>query len=351
VLRYLRVAVPRIWAGHGPVALLLYPLTLIHRLYRGLRAIGWRLGLTAPQTLTVPVVVVGNLNVGGSGKTPLVIHLVHALREAGYHPGVIARGYGGSSKTGQLVGADSDPLICGDEPLLIHFLTRAPVAVGADRVAVARHLLQHHPECDLILADDGLQHRRLHRDLEIALLNEAGLGNRWLLPAGPLRDPLSRLKQVDAVVLNGVVDPIRIHSPFFRMQTHMQGLTRLAPSADHSTLAELAQRQSSGPLRILAVCAIGNPDRFFQGLRDHGLTIDTKALPDHDPIQPTDLRSAGPGDLILITEKDAVKCARDDQLSVDPRIWVVSLGCQVDPGLLTFITDRLKGISDGSQTP
>ena len=141
----------------------------------------------------VPVVVVGNLYVGGTGKTPLAIELVRALQRRGWRPGVVSRGYGGTARSARLVDAEATATEVGDEPLLIARATQAPVAVGSRRVAAARQLLRAHSDCDVIVADDGLQHLRLARDVEIALVDERGLGNGWLLPAGPLREPASRL--------------------------------------------------------------------------------------------------------------------------------------------------------------
>jgi len=188
------------WQRRGLLARLLYPLHLLHHAWRRVRAIGYRVGLARPVRLPVPVIVIGNLYVGGTGKTPLVIDLVRALRARGWSPGVVCRGYGGRSHEPALVSANADPALCGDEPLLIHYVTGAPVAVGRDRVAAARLLLATHATCNVLLADDGLQHRRLARDVEIALLNSAGIGNGLLLPAGPLRDPPERLRQAFRVV-------------------------------------------------------------------------------------------------------------------------------------------------------
>lgn len=334
------------WQHRGLLACSLYPLHLVHRLWRALRALPYRLGLARPVKLPVPVIVVGNLRVGGTGKTPLVIEIVRALRARGWSPGIVSRGYGGQARQPTLVNVGSDPAQCGDEPLLIRCLTGCPVAVGRDRVAAARLLLSTHSSCNVIVADDGLQHRRLARDVEIVLLDAAGVGNGWLLPAGPLRDPPERLRAVDAVVLHGLVPAVRIYSPFFRMQTSISDATCIAPPARQMSLAEMAREQREGKLRLLAMCAIGNPERFFSLLRDQGLRFDAVALPDHDRIT-APMIGRGRYDRVLMTEKDAVKCHGDARLGHDERIWIVPLRTELDGSLLQFVAARLGRESDG----
>jgi tetraacyldisaccharide 4'-kinase len=341
--------VRRAWQRRGALALALYPLHLLHRAWRGLRTLAYRMGANPPVHLPVPVIVVGNLTVGGTGKTPLVIELVAALRQRGWSPGVVSRGFGGRSTHATLVEGDVDARQCGDEPLLIRYLSGAPVAVGPDRVAAARLLLARYAQINVLIADDGLQHRRLGRNLEIAILNGAGTGNGWLLPVGPLRDPPGRLRSVDAVVLHGAVPAVRIYTPFYRMYTSVTEATSLRPPTQRIGLAELALEQQAQKLRLLAICAIGSPERFFAQLREYGLQFDRRALPDHDSIDATML-PAQRYDRILMTEKDAVKCHRDARLGQDPRIWVVPLHCQLDPGLVEFILARLGASPYGPKT-
>lgn len=341
VRSWLHRRVLRTWQARGPLARLLYPLTWVYRLGRSLHA--W--GQTAVR-VDVPVVVVGNLRVGGTGKTPLVIRLTEALRERGWHPGVVSRGYGGQAgDAARLVDADADPNRFGDEPVLIRYTTAVPVAVGKDRVAAARLLRRMHPEIDVIIADDGLQHRRLARNVELALINETGTGNGWQLPAGPLREPVRRLERVDAVVLHGATPPVRIHTPFFRMRTAIRNAVRMADPPQRQSLAELSQAQRERDLRLLAFCAIGNPDRFFAMLRAHGLVFDTLALPDHEPIDAAVLAGKS-HDRILVTSKDAVKCHRDARLRKDERIWVVPLEVDLDPACVDFVERRIAATAD-----
>jgi len=349
VRAWLHRRVRRSWQRRGLLALLLRPLHWLHRLWRGVRALGRHAGLGRPVRFPVPVVVVGNLSVGGTGKTPLVIEIVRALRARGWSPGIVSRGYGGRTQRPVLVDPSSDAAQCGDEPLLMRHLAGCPVAVGRDRVAAARLLLATHGACNILIADDGLQHRRLGRNLEIAILDATGVGNGLLLPAGPLRDPPERLRQVDAVVLHGIVPPVRIYSPFFRMQTGISDATCLATPTRQMSLAQMAQEQRAGGQRLLAICAIGNPERFFGQLREQGLQFDAVALPDHDRI---DASMVAPGryQRVLMTEKDAVKCHRDARLGHDERIWVVPLHTRIDEALFDFLAARLGKESNGSKT-
>ncbi len=339
--------VRRIWQKRGLVARLLWPASLLFALGRSLAAGVYRAGLRRPQHVGVPVVVIGNLYAGGTGKTPLVIELVSRLRQRGWRPGVVSRGYGGSARRPRLVTEGSDASECGDEPLLIAAATGAPVAVGRNRLAAARLLRTMHPSCDVLIADDGLQHRRLARDVEIAVIHGRGIGNGWLLPAGPLREPPRRLRDVDAVVFNGQVQPVRIYSPFFLLRTGIVDTYCLCRPERRSTLHELVREQARDSLKLLAACGIGTPEAFFQMLRDHGLRFRTLALPDHYAYRHSPFPRSGV-DRILITEKDAVKCRADRTLAHDERLWVVPLHARVDGQLTDMIEDRLQGARHGS---
>ncbi len=335
------------WQGRGICARLLYPLSALHGLARAVAVGAYRIGLKRAQRVGLPVVVIGNLYAGGTGKTPLLIEVVRSLRQRGWHPGVVSRGYGGSATQACLVSAASSASECGDEPLLIASATGAPVAIGRDRVAAARLLHNTHPSCDVLITDDGLQHRRLARDVEIAVIHPRGLGNGWLLPAGPLRDPPRRLRQVDAVVFNGRVQPVRIFSPFFRMHTSIVEAYSLARPERRVMLADLAHSQTRAPLHVLAACGIGTPEQFFLMLKELGLRFDPLALPDHFAFRGNPFPLAG-YERILITEKDAVKCRVDRALAHDERLWVVPLRASLDPQLTDLIESRLQGASHGS---
>jgi tetraacyldisaccharide 4'-kinase len=337
----------RMWQERGPCARLLWPVSVLHRLFRALVVAAYRIGLKRSERVGIPVVVIGNLYTGGTGKTPVVIELVNLLKQRGWRPGVVSRGYGGNAQQACLVTGSSDASECGDEPLMIAAATGAPVAIGRDRVAAARLLRNTHPSCNVLVADDGLQHRRLARDMEIAVIHGRGLGNGWLLPAGPLRDPPHRLREVDAVIFNGQVQPVRIFSPFFHLRTEIADAYCLARPDRRASLADLVRQQEQGGMRLLAACGIGAPESFFQMLREQGLRFDVLALPDHYAYRnnPFPLSRF---DRILITEKDAVKCRADRMLAHDERLWVVPLHASLDRQLTDMIETRLQGAQHGS---
>lgn len=276
------------------------------------------------RAFAVPVAIVGNISVGGSGKTPLIIALVKALNARGYRVGVVSRGYGGRAQSYPLdVVEGLSAAQCGDEPLLIAQACRCPVVVAPDRVAAVERLLET-DNCDLILSDDGLQHYRLHRDIEIAVVDAArGLGNRYCLPAGPLRESAQRLNQVDFVLVNGGSDNsasgAALPMPSANIQSHH---IALQPSvfrhlASGKTVAPCDWMESSS---VHAVAAIGNPERFAATLETLGLAVDLIGCDDHQPLQLADL-SFDDDRPVIITAKDAVKYAD----TVTDRIWVLEV--------------------------
>ncbi len=306
-------------------------------------------GVLAVQRLPVPVLVVGNLTVGGSGKTPLVIALAHALRDGGWRPGVISRGHGrGESRhaTSMEVTTLSSPDLSGDEPLLIARAACVPVFVDADRPRAARTLLAAHPEVNIIISDDGLQHYALERDIEIAVFDERGAGNGCLLPSGPLREPLSRAAALTALVANdsgGHTAARGLYQRFpamHQMRLMPQACYRLGNSTEMNALAALATLAPRG--RIAAVAGIGNPARFFATLRAGGLGSGSgfteHVFPDHHAYTRAELASID-ADILILTEKDALKCAAFN----DDRVWVLPVTAQVDNTLIELILEKLRG--------
>ncbi|MFP5410352.1 MAG: tetraacyldisaccharide 4'-kinase [Gammaproteobacteria bacterium] len=325
----------RLWTRTGFVTLLLAPFALLFALVVGLRRLAYRRGWRPSVAVGVPVVVVGNITVGGSGKTPLVIWLVERLRAQGWRPGVVSRGYGGSARGCVEVMPDSEPALTGDEPLLIRIKADVPVVVGRDRVAAARWLLAHHPGVDVIVSDDGLQHYRLARDVEIAVVDAAvGLGNRWPLPAGPLREPPGRLREVDAVVqvLRGTAVPRRDLGPKAWHVDYRPGRAwRLQAPSARLALADLPPRD------WVAATGIGRPQGFFDMLRAQGLAVETRAFPDHHAFRPGELPIEG---AVLMTEKDAVKC----RPFAGTDWWAVELDVAPEKGFMDWLDARLATI-------
>lgn len=318
----------RHWYRLSPVSLLLFPLSLVFRLLVASRRLLFRVGALSSVRLRVPVVIVGNLTVGGTGKTPLILALVEALRAKGLRPGVLSRGHGGNDTGPRAVSGGDDAAQVGDEPLLLAERSGCPVWIGADRAAAARALLASCPRCDVILCDDGLQHYRLQRDFEIAVEDERGFGNGLLLPAGPLREPASR--RVDATVVNGA-EP---KPGAFRMRLAPAGLYRVDGQG-----APLAQSELSGK-RLHAVAGIGNPERFFEGLSRMGFTFSAHPFPDHHAFQAAELEFAD-CDFVLMTEKDAVKCRHFGRRD----LIAVRVEAELDSALAELILERIHGLA------
>ena len=324
------------WRGRGPLASLLLPMGLVFFAIAALRRMAYRFNWLKSERLPVPVVVIGNIIAGGAGKTPLTLWLAQQLVAAGRKPGIISRGYGRAGKDIRKVGAGGAALDVGDEPLLLARRSGCPVYVGADRGAAGRALLTVHPECDLILCDDGLQHYGLRRDVEVAVIDRRGMMNGWPLPAGPLREPASRLASVDALVLNETVQaPVRSVSTF-AMRLAGQLFYRIDDPRITSSASDLAGKT------LHAVAGIGEPQRFFDHLAQLGLQFESHSFPDHHRYSAEDLKFRG--DALLMTEKDALKCAG---LSTQP-IWVLPVDAIVEPDLARHILDILEKKTDGS---
>ena len=365
---------PRLWftpkralaPSNKLLLLLLCPLSWVFSALVCVRRLLYRTGIFASVRVSVPVIVVGNITVGGSGKTPLVLWVVNELKARGWQPGIISRGYGGTLKGGETVSAvsaNSTADEVGDEPLQLFRQSGAPVFVGRDRVAAARALLHAHPACTILVSDDGLQHYRLQRSFEIVVFDARGAGNANLLPAGPLREPLSRLKSADALVFNlsgesekseeseksslkfltlPAFSSLQMTSaikdqPQFAMTLHGERFFKLSNRAVSCSAAELRGKN------LIAVAGIGDPQRFFSQLDLLGLQFSAHPFPDHHRYSQADFSSFGDG-ILVMTEKDAVKCAN---LTLN-QAWVLPVEANCAPlagdkALIDLILEKQHG--------
>lgn len=316
------IALERIWYRPGGWGAMLAPMgalfaALAHRRRRFLQH------RHQGRRFAAPVVVVGNIAVGGTGKTPLLIALAGRLCARGRRPGIVSRGYGGRPGAEPVLVTPAHPAaVVGDEPRLIALTTGCPVVVCPDRSAAVDWLLAN-CVCDLVLCDDGLQHYRLHRDFEIAVVDGArGLGNGRCLPAGPLREPAARLAEVDAVVVNG--GDYRPPVPALRMALRPTALRHLASGRSLPATAPLADWAPER--RVHAVAAIGHPARFRDTLESLGVQAQLHALPDHHPLSAGDVQFDD-GLPVVVTAKDAVKC----EGFANPRLWVLEVAAELAP--------------------
>ena len=326
---------PRHWLSRShPCAMLLRPVAWVFGRLRALRERLYDFKIFKTHRLPVPVVVVGNVVAGGVGKTPLVMELVQHLRHMGYQPGVVSRGYGRKRKTCQVVTNRSTAAEVGDEPLLIARVCQAPVAVASNRVQAAKALLAAHPECNVLVSDDGLQHLALGRDIEIVLFDERGLGNNWLLPAGPLREPWPRKPRCRThLVLNDITRSLASYA--------------LDESGQQYALSTLTDQT------LQALAGIAKPDTFFQMLCEQGLTlVSTNSYPDHQDFAKSNMArklADSPSAIWLCTEKDAVKL-----WPLFPeyahRILAVPLTLNLDATFLSVFNVTIQSLMQPSKT-
>jgi tetraacyldisaccharide 4'-kinase len=320
------------WYGQRPIALLFVPLSWLFGLVVKLRLLFYKKGWAKSTRVAVPVIVVGNVTVGGTGKTPVVIWIAELLKAAGYSPGVISRGYGGiASSWPQQVRADSDSRVVGDEAKVLARRTDCPVAVGPNRVDSAQALIDHH-QCDIIISDDGLQHYALQRDIEIALVDgERRYGNGFLLPAGPLREPVERLKSVDFVICNGLAN-----SDEYPLKVEGEEAVKLLDESERLKLDSFRSESCHG------IAGLGNPSRFFSHLKKYGLTVEPHIFPDHFKYTEKDI-NFNDDKHILMTEKDAVKCTH----MAKEKHWYVPIKAQMTQKfgltLLSLIKEKING--------
>lgn len=318
----------RVWEHRGPLAWALRPLSM---LYGALAAAERRRGAAKAQHAGLPTIVVGNVIAGGAGKTPVTQAIVRHLKQRGWTPGIISRGYGRSTDDCRAVTPLSNPADVGDEPLLLAQSTGVPVFVAPQRIDAARALRAAHPDVDILVCDDGLQHTALARDVEICVFHDGGVGNGWQLPAGPLREPWPR--KVDAVLHTGPAPAgTPASQPAFAMQRQ---LAPYAVRADgrHVPLSQLRQQ----PVHALA--AVARPERFFAMLQAQGLQLaHAEALPDHYNFESWK-RSSTLDEVLVCTEKDAVKL-----WPLQPDALAVPLALDIPPAFFTLLDQRLPAL-------
>ncbi len=312
--------------------LLLLPLSAIFFLISFARKYLYRFNFLKSYKLKVPVVIVGNISLGGTGKTPLVIHLANELKKNGYHPGIVSRGYGSRAIGATEVNQKSNTDEVGDEPILIQKHTRMPVFVSKDRVMAAQALVKKYKKIDVILSDDGIQHYRLMRDIEVLVIDGTRkFGNGYLLPAGPLREPIYKLNDVDAIVCNHK----KVIGDSYLMKYKREFLINLKTNQAIS-LNKVRLRN------IHAIAGIGNPDLFFNDLKSLGLVFDSSAYKDHYRFTKKDFKTMN-GKNIIMTEKDAVKCEKFAQ----DKFWYVPVSVEIDSKFIDVILKKLKYKSHG----
>jgi tetraacyldisaccharide 4'-kinase len=320
----------RIWYDRATPPWWLLPLSLAYGAAAGSRRYLYAKRLRKSTRLSSPVVVVGNLSVGGTGKTPLVCWLVARLTDLGFKPGVVTRGYGGSSAGVRLIDSSDDPAAVGDESILLARRTGGPVAIGRDRPAASQLLVD--AGCDVVVSDDGLQHYALARDCEIIVIDgDRRFGNGWLLPAGPLRETPARLAAANVIVVNGGRAPAG-----GALSMRLEATSALRVIGEGAKALDAFAGSS-----VHAVAGIGNPQRFFNMLRAHGIEVVGHPLPDHAHLQAADIFFADERP-VLMTEKDAVKCGA----IAGPHHWYVPVTASFDGGqsnvLLGIVTQAIQ---------
>jgi tetraacyldisaccharide 4'-kinase len=326
LIHLLNDALNGMWRTRNVGSILLWPLSWVYRSAMAVRAGAYRSGWFSTHRFDVSVIVVGNISVGGTGKTPIVAAIANHLREHGWSPGIVSRGYGGKAKNWpQAVTPTSSPNLVGDEPVLLARRTHCPVVVAPDRPEAVRRLLAEN-NCDVVISDDGLQHLALHRDVEIAVVDtEFRLGNGFCLPAGPLREPASRLDELDYVICDGKDDPGYHYTLEGDTAVNLADTELRRPLVDFSNAT------------VHAVAGIGRPSRFFEFLRRSGLEVVEHPFPDHHRFSATDLAFTG-DDVVLMTQKDAVKC----ESVATGNMWYVPVDAMLDTVFYNELIERLN---------
>lgn len=328
---------PTQWSKFSLAHIVLLPLSWCFGWLVYIRRCLYHHGIFRRVTLPVPVIIVGNINVGGTGKTPLVIYLAKLLKDNGFQPGIISRGFGADINAVKAVNAQSKVDEVGDEPVLICQRTQCPVYVGRKRTLVAQALLADYPRCDVIISDDGLQHYHLDRSIELVVVDGViGFGNGALLPAGPLRESTNRLQQADLLVVNGGWQQAGSLNTITSVPNVVMQLQVGRFYCLNKTNQQFDASHFLGK-NITAIAGIGNPKRFFDQLSSMGLSFNAKSYPDHYAFAPSDIASIN-ADIILMTEKDAVKC----KVFADDRCWVLPIDAHLDEAFASQLITKVK---------
>ena len=359
---------PAFWEKRGLKALLLWPVSLVFGWLTNLRKALYTLGILRSNSIRVPLVIVGNIRVGGTGKTPTVLAIAKALHTHGFKPGIISRGYQSNSSNLKLapeeVTPESLPSEHGDEPCymaqeLAH--QKTPVMVHSNRVDAAKALLIKHPEVNVIISDDGLQHYKLKRwpareggrDIELVIRDDRGEGNQWLMPAGPLRENPHRprdftlnIASAEATVMKATkaAPPYFQDAPNFVLPVKTDQLYQLTTPSRRMALHDITQLLNPEEVidqQLLAAAGLGHPKKFFDLLKSHGLKFQQMALPDHFDFSTNPFKE-NTAKVILITEKDAVKCKQLNDYKDDERIWILPITVDLPNDFVAQMLEILK---------
>mgnify|MGYP000011041476 FL=1 len=339
---------PKFWEKRGLKAWLLWPLSKVFSIATCIRRYLYELKIFKSEALDVPVIIVGNLRVGGTGKTPSVLAIAKALHNRGFHPGIISRGYKGQHQGVQEVSSASSPNELGDEPCymaqqLSHL--HIPVFVHSQRVQTAKALLQAYPSVDVIISDDGLQHYALKRwparegghDIELVVRDAREEGNEFLLPAGPLRESAQRPRDY-SLSIGTHSGPYLANAPCFNVSIQVKKAYQLSQPTQALSLSELKEKTE---LKVLAAAGLGNPQKFFDLLSSEGLHFESLPLADHYDFSVNPFESTT-ADIILITEKDAVKCSQLSEYKDDMRIWVLPIEIELPKDLIDLMVEVIQ---------
>ena len=356
---------PAFWEKRGLKALLLWPASLIFSWLTGLRKALYAMGILRSESISVPLVIVGNIRVGGTGKTPTVLAIAKALHLHGFKPGIISRGYQSNSSNAQSdpqeVTPESSPIEHGDEPCyMAQELAdqKTPVMVHSHRVTAAKALMIKHPDVNVIISDDGLQHYKLKRwpareggrDIELVVRDARGEGNQWLMPAGPLREKPNRARDFTLNIVGTEATTIKALPPYFQdapnfsLPVKIDHLYQLATPSRRMALNEITQLldpNQDSEKQLLAAAGLGNPKKFFDLLRSTGLKFQEMTLPDHFDFATNPFKE-NTAKVILITEKDAVKCKQFNDYKDDERIWVLPITVDLPKDFVSQMVEILK---------